>query len=236
MHDGQVSAAVIFDLFGTLTGFESQRDAQAAILAEMLEVPVEDLIAQLRETYDERARGALGDLRDQVATIARLSGSSPSPGVLDQAVELRMEGQWAVLQPRPGAVEVLASLRARGLKIGVLSDCTDEIPVLWPTSVYADLVDAAVFSCVLGVRKPDQRTYAALLTALRVPAERCLYVGDGGSSELSGARTAGLRPILLKVVGEDHFRYDQELDWSGETIGSLAEVLGLVDDSGPLDC
>jgi hypothetical protein len=41
---------------------------------------------------------------------------------------------------------------------------------------------------------------------------------------------------LLKVVGEDHFRYDQELDWSGETIGSLAEVLGLVDDSGPLDC
>jgi putative hydrolase of the HAD superfamily len=89
------------------------------------------------------------------------------------------------------------------LKIGVLSDCTDEIPILWPASVYADLVDAAVFSCVLGVRKPDQRTYAAVLTDLHVPAERCVYVGDGGSSELSGARTAGLRPVLLRVVGEE---------------------------------
>jgi putative hydrolase of the HAD superfamily len=236
MHDGHVSAAVIFDLFGTLTGFESQRDIQAATLAEVLGVPVEALIDQLRETYDERARGGLGDLRDQVATIARRSGSSPSPFVLDQAVELRMQGQWAVLQPRPGAVEVLASLRARGLKIGVLSDCTDEIPLLWPASLYADLVDAAVFSCVLGVRKPDQRTYSAVLAELRVPADRCLYVGDGGSSELSGARTAGLRPILLKVAGEDHFRYDQELNWDGETVGSLSEVLSLVDASGLLDC
>jgi putative hydrolase of the HAD superfamily len=235
MHDGHVSAAVIFDLFGTLTGFESQRDAQAAVLAEMLGVPVATLIGELRDTYDERARGVLGDLRDQIATIARRSGSSLEPGVLDRAVELRMESQWAVLQPRPGAVEVLASLRARGLKIGVLSDCTDEIPILWPMSAYADLVDAAVFSCVLGVRKPDQRTYAAVLTELSVSADRCLYVGDGGSSELSGAQTAGLRPILLKVVGEDHFRYDQELDWSGETVGSLAEVLGLVDSSGLLE-
>ena len=130
---------------------------------------------------------------------------------------------------------MLAQLRARGLKIGVLSDCTDEIPILWPASAYADLVEAAVFSCVLGVRKPDQRTYAAVLAKLRVEADHCLYVGDGGSSELSGARTAGLRPVLLKVVGEDHFRYDAELDWGGETVGSLAEVLSLVDASGLLD-
>jgi putative hydrolase of the HAD superfamily len=235
MHDGYVSAAVIFDLFGTLTGFESQRDAQAASLADLLGVPVEALTGRLRETYDERARGGLGDIRDQVAMLARQSGSSPSAVELDRAVELRMEGQWAVLQPRPGAVEVLAQLQARGLKIGVLSDCTDEIPILWPTSAFADLVDAAVFSCVLGVRKPDQRTYAAVLTELRVQADHCLYVGDGGSSELSGAKTAGLRPILLKVVGEDHFRYDAELDWSGESVGSLGEVLSLVDASGLLE-
>jgi putative hydrolase of the HAD superfamily len=126
-------------------------------------------------------------------------------------------------------------LRARGLKIGVLSDCTNEVPILWPASVYASLVDAAVFSSVLGVRKPDQRTYAAVLTELRVRPDDCLYVGDGGSSELSGARKAGLRPILLDVAGEDHFRYDHELDWNGESVASLADVLRLVDDSGLLN-
>ncbi len=231
MHDGQVSAAVIFDLFGTLTGFESLRDNQAATLAEALDVPVEELTVQLRETYDERARGVLGDVRDQIVSLTRQMGSSPSEGTLDRAVEIRMQGQWAVMQPRPGALEVLVELRGRGLKIGVLSDCTNEIPLLWPASAYANLVDAAVFSCVLGVRKPDQRTYAAVLAELRVPADHCLYVGDGGSSELSGARKAGLRPILLDVVGEDHFRYDQELDWSGESVASLSEVVSLVDAS-----
>jgi putative hydrolase of the HAD superfamily len=235
MHDVRVSAAVIFDLFGTLTGFETLRDSQAAVLADVLDVPVDELTVQLRETYDERARGVLGDVRDQVVALTRQIGSSPSEGALDRAVEIRMQGQWAVMQPRPGALEVLAELRARGLKIGVLSDCTNEIPILWPASVYAGLVDSAVFSCVLGVRKPDQRTYAAVLTELGVQPDACLYVGDGGSSELSGARKAGLRPILLDVVGEDHFRYDQELDWSGESVASLADVLGLVDDSGLLD-
>ena len=85
MHDGDVSAAVIFDLFGTLTGFESQRDAQAASLADLLGVPVEALTGRLRESYDERARGGLGDIRDQVAMLARQSGSSPSAVELDRA-------------------------------------------------------------------------------------------------------------------------------------------------------
>jgi hypothetical protein len=40
MHDGQVTAAVIFDLFGTLRGFESLREGLTAILADVLGVPV----------------------------------------------------------------------------------------------------------------------------------------------------------------------------------------------------
>ena len=77
MHDGQVTSAVIFDLFGTLTGFESLREGQTAALADVLGVPVAELTVQLRETYDERARGVLGDVRDQIVTLTRLIGSSP---------------------------------------------------------------------------------------------------------------------------------------------------------------
>ena len=140
-----------------------------------------------------------------------------------------MAGQRAVLQPRPGAIAVLEELRRKGLKIGVLSDCTDEIPLLWPDSLYAPLVDAAVFSCSLGVRKPDPRTYAAVLHGLGLAPDQCLYVGDGGSSELSGATVAGLRPIWLNVPSENYFRPNAEAGWHGESIGSLEEVFGLLD-------
>jgi putative hydrolase of the HAD superfamily len=229
MHDVHVSSAVVFDLFGTLTGFESALASHAAKLAAALGVSVEELNEQLRETYDARARGMLGDLRHQLATLADRIGKSPSESVLDHAVEVRMAGQFAVLQPRPGAIDVLEALREKGLKIGVLSDCTDEIPLLWPDSVYAPLVDVAVFSCSLGVRKPDLRTYAAVLAGLELTPDQCLYVGDGGSSELSGATIAGLRPIWLNVDGETYFRPDAQAGWLGESIGCLEEVLELVD-------
>jgi putative hydrolase of the HAD superfamily len=221
--------AVIFDLFGTLTGFESARGSHAAVLAEVLGVPVEALTEQFRETYDERARGVFGDVREQLVHVAERLGAPPSDAVLERATELRMEGQRVVLQPRPGAIDVLTQLRARGLKLGVLSDCTNEIPILWPTSPYAELIDVAVFSCSLGIRKPDPRTYSAVLDALMVSADRCIYVGDGGSSELSGAKAVGLRPILLRIDEENHYRPEAETGWVGESIESLAQVLDLLD-------
>jgi putative hydrolase of the HAD superfamily len=223
-----VTTAVVFDLFGTLTGFESERNAHAVILADELGIPVEELTAQMFATYDERARGKSGGVRDQIVTLVERLGGSLSPQALERALEIRMASQAALLRPRSGAIEVLTALRAHGLGIGVLSDCTNEIPELWSSSAYADLVDSAIFSCVLGVRKPDPRTYDAVLAGLGVRAEETLYVGDGGSSELSGAKLAGLRPVLLNVAGENHLRYEAEIGWQGESISDLAEVLDLV--------
>jgi putative hydrolase of the HAD superfamily len=63
---------------------------------------------------------------------------------------------------------------------------------------------------------------------LGLDASQCLYVGDGSSAELSGAAAVGLRPVLLRVPEEDHFRYDEEPDWAGDTIEDLGQVLTLL--------
>jgi putative hydrolase of the HAD superfamily len=68
-----------------------------------------------------------------------------------------------------------------------------------------------------------------VLNGLKLTPDQCLYVGDGGSSELTGAMAAGLRPIWLNVAGENHFRPGAEVGWRGESIGALEEVLALVD-------
>ena len=48
--------------------------------------------------------------------------------LIDELVELRFELARRVLVPRPGAVETLEELGARGIKRGLISVCTEEVP------------------------------------------------------------------------------------------------------------
>jgi len=69
-------------------------------------------------------------------------------------------------------------LRVDGYLLGVLTDCTAEVPELWPSLPYAALVDAVTFSCDVGHRKPHPVGYCDIVRKLGVGAENCLYVGD----------------------------------------------------------
>jgi FMN phosphatase YigB (HAD superfamily) len=54
-------------------------------------------------------------------------------------------------------------------------------------------------------------------------------VGDGSSSELSGAVASGMTAVLLETPFSDEFRYDAEAGWRGAVITDLDEVLQLLD-------
>ena len=90
------------------------------------------------------------------------------------------------------AVTTLRCLRDRGLRIGVVSDCTHELPEAWPDLAVAPWVDATVFSVVIGERKPHPSLYLSACAGLGVGPDEVVYVGDGGSNELSGARALGI--------------------------------------------
>jgi putative hydrolase of the HAD superfamily len=123
---------------------------------------------------------------------------------------------------------VLEALRDKGLRLAVVSDCSMELVTMWPALPVADRVDATVFSALVGHRKPDPLMYRLACERLDVPPEDCWYIGDGGSGELTGAASAGMRPVLL--ADEDWaagHRYDQDT-WHGQAIHRLADVLGLV--------
>jgi putative hydrolase of the HAD superfamily len=65
--------------------------------------------------------------------------------------------------------------------------------------------------------------------ALSTEPNRCLYVGDGGSHELSGAVAVGMDAILLRISHEaslDPYRPDATT-WTGRVVESLGQVLPL---------
>ncbi|MGO8960187.1 MAG: HAD family hydrolase [Streptosporangiaceae bacterium] len=219
--------AVVFDFFGTLTPTSPPEvwAENAARVAAVLRVPADALVQALDDSFAERISGALGDVRRTVQVLADRLGVALSDEQLDLAVQIRREVQESMFTFRPEAVPVLRQLRGAGFKIGLVSDCTTELPDAWPKLPVADLVDAPVFSCLEGTRKPDPRLFRKVAAELEASPAQCLYIGDGGGRELTGATAVGMRAVLL--AGPDwhpHFARDRELAWAGLHISSLAEL------------
>jgi len=176
-----------------------------------------------------RACGLTGDTCLTIRVLADRLGLAPSEANLARAVERRLEHERFIVEPSSDALAALAAVRARGDRVGILSDCSSEIPELWPTLPYAPHVDAAVFSYDLGVRKPDERMYTAIALALGVERADCVYVGDGSSNELSGARAAGMTAVMLDGCIDVSLQYDREHEWHGPRIATLREVAAALD-------
>lgn len=225
--------AVIFDLFGTLADNFSTREYDEALgeMASALSIPFDDFKKGWYSSSKARNPTAPQGLEERVAFICNGLGARCEQKLVQSAAHVRFAYIRRVMQPRTGAIEVLSNIKGRGQKIGLISDCSDEIPVIWPETPLATLFDAAVFSCTVGFRKPDPRIYNLATEQLSIPADRCLYIGDGGSQELSGALKAGMSPVLIRLDAEsteDHLSNRER--WDGPTVRSLKEILDMVSD------
>jgi putative hydrolase of the HAD superfamily len=224
-------AAVIFDFFGTLTPSTPSQvwDEHAARSAAPLGIAPQVWRAVLHDSFAERVTGRLGDLPATFRALARRAGTDPSEEALAAACAARMGAQRELFTFRPDALGVLADLRARGLLRGVLSDCTVELSETWSELPVSGLVHARVLSCEAGRRKPDPGLFRMIAADLGVAPEDCLYVGDGGGYELTGAAGCGMRAVLLRAAdwaeNETHTRDD---DWSGPAVRSLSAVMSLL--------
>jgi putative hydrolase of the HAD superfamily len=200
-------------------------------MAVILSAPRQEFVQSWFDTFNLRTTGVLISPEGNIDYVCRQLGVSFTDTQLKQASRIRFNFTVDSLKPRPDALETLGFLRANGYKVGLISDCSTEVPTAWKDTLLAPLIDVPVFSCVAGIKKPDPRIYRMALERLRVEAKNCLYIGDGSSQELSGAQKVGMHPILIRVPHEmtaDAYRIDEE-EWQEPTIASLSEVLGLLE-------
>jgi putative hydrolase of the HAD superfamily len=221
-------SAVIFDFFGTLTPSTPDRvwHEHTTRSAAPLGISVAAWRRTLDDSFPERATGALGDLPATFRELARRNGVEPTQAALAAACAARMTAQRELFVLRPDALAVLAEIRAGGFRVGVLSDCTHELAECWADLAVAELVDARVLSCEVGRRKPDPELFGMIASELGVAPADCLYVGDGGGRELTGASGCGMRAVMLRA--EDwpgNVAHSREDDWAGPVVTSLPAVL-----------
>lgn len=223
--------AVIFDLFGTL--IDSATPAQ---LIRLFRDPVVDLncdadafMSAWLGIYQDRATGKLGSVANEITYICKKLGVEISDEQLRRVVEDRLQGFREQCRPRATVPSALTKLRQAAVKIGLVSDCGQEIPDIWQDTELAPLIDAAVFSCSVGETKPHPSLYQLVCRQLDVQPSGCLYVGDGGSRELTGAAAVGMHPVLVRVDYEgffDEHRADA-VGWTGRVISDISQVLDM---------
>lgn len=221
--------AVLFDFFGTLTR-SVRRGPQHALIAKRLGCDPEAVRTVLDRTFRSRAQGAFGSAESTLRWVTEQAGGRPCRSLVEAAVPARVQALRDDTKLRPDAVPTLTAIKARGLRIGVISDCTHELPAFLPGLPVGPLLDAKIYSVRLGVCKPDPRIYLAACRELGVSPSQCLYVGDGGSHELSGAAAVGMTPVRLAAPDlANHLVFDADTNFAGCKVRSLTEVIGLVD-------
>jgi putative hydrolase of the HAD superfamily len=211
--------AVIFDLWETLVDWPLD---EAGVLRESLAKHIGISEEEVRQRMEEQY------LASQTGPLATVFRSLGLPDVhVEEHVAARVEFARRALRPRDGVVETLAELRRRGVAVGLISMCSEDVPAAWPETQLAGLFDTETFSASCGLIKPEPQIYLHTAEALGVPPEECLFVGDGANDELAGAARVGMTPVLFLAEGTEPY-WPELSGWKGLRVSTIPQVLDLL--------
>jgi putative hydrolase of the HAD superfamily len=195
--------AVLLDALGTLMTFEAPAPHLRAAIRERHAIEVSDEVAKAAmkaeiayyraHLHEGRDAASLHDLRVRcAAAMAPVLGFDPGVDTLLAALRFRAY---------PDAVPALAELRARGLRIVVVSNWDASLHERLDETGLTPLVDGAVASAELGHAKPAPEIFARALELAGTPPEAALHAGDTLEADVAGALNAGLRAVLVARNG-----------------------------------
>jgi putative hydrolase of the HAD superfamily len=216
--------AVVFDLWQTLATWpEEESRAFRQRWSEHMGIETEqlDAIWYGPGAYEQRETSSIA------SAVAAVHDALGAGSDIDEVLAWRLEMARRALAPDTGVIATLSELRRRGVATGLISNCTEDVALVWGDSQFAGWFDVAIFSATAGCMKPDRRIYELVLAALELDASECLFVGDGANDELRGAQRVGMTPVL--ILGEhDEPRWHGLQDWTGLRVASIPQILDMV--------
>ena len=233
---------VIFDLGSTLinrTGLELEKEkcgtlAEAAALrsgrvdrqrlaARLLEIRLDAWRRSDEELVEHPATGSIA----QAFTEAGL----PTGGeILLKAEAVFFEPEVRASRLYPGATGALETLRAMGLRVGMISNATSHDLILDITTKLGikEHFDPLVTSAGFGRIKPHPAIFTHVLDAWGVAGRAAVMVGDTLRADIQGAHGVGMRSILVDIEPNPaNARFDGPATPTAR-VTALAEVPGLI--------
>lgn len=182
--------ACIFDLDGTLTDtLESLTYSVNTTLQEL----------GLSSITREQCRAFVGSGPRPLLEQSLKAVGDQELAYIEQAVEIYarvfQEGCMHEVKPYDGIVELLTALKAKGLRLAVLSNK----PHTQTNKIVASFFEAGTFDLIEGLKpdvpkKPDPTAALAIAKQLGAAKEECIYIGDSDTDMMTG-NNAGMLPV-----------------------------------------
>lgn len=196
--------AVIFDLFETLITEWGHEKYTKLKISEDLHLDYDLFNLYWEENSSGRYLGKVS-FEESIRYVCQKCGVQLDTDQLAYIVGKRMSTKAACFESiDPDVITLLKELKARGFRLAILSNCSSEEVTTIRQSRLCSYFDTLILSYEVGLSKPDPLIYGKVLSDLHLVAEECLYTGDGGSSELEGARAAGMEAVQAKWYTNNH--------------------------------
>ena len=208
--------AILFDLDDTIISFSGSSETCWHEVCERYAARVPGLtperfleaILEYAQWYwgdaarHKRGRLDLRQARREVVAGAFLSLKINNPALANEIADAFSNLREASISLFPGAVETLASLRSRGVKLGLITNGDSEGQRLKINTFEL----AAYFDCILiegenGFGKPEPEVYELALKRLGIGPEEAWMVGDNLVWDIEAAQKAGIKAIWVDFAG-----------------------------------
>ena len=155
----------------------------------------------------------------------KLPASERSGAIADDYRSRRLE----LMAPYPGAIEAVEALRARGVRLALITNGQDRAQRASVVRFGLDrLFDCVVIEGEFGCGKPDERVFRHALEQVTCEPARAWMVGDNLDADIAPAVALGMHTIWV----------DEKGDGLPETANTqphriVRAISELVEDSGP---
>ncbi len=175
---------ILFDLYGTLIELNRNSRPYHALVKRL---PTSNAHGVLRQSLVNRC--------DSLSVFSSLIGLSEQKDINNLEKELRYDIDSAILFG--DTLTTLVKLKEKGLKTGLISNLAS--PYKRPVKELGleKYFDVIVFSCDVGVAKPDPTIYRFALEKLGSSAAETLMVGDSFKSDIEGPKNVGITGVHL---------------------------------------
>ncbi|WP_407570059.1 HAD family hydrolase [Deinococcus altitudinis] len=202
--------AIIFDLDDTLfddagctlaglNALAARHPALAALpQAELFSRHAALLAALEGEVY-------AGRLSVEACRVRRLAQLLEGVGVAEAdgeaAAQLYHAASRAHYRPLPGAPELVRALNDRGVRLAVLTNYPHAVQTAKLAACGLTPYMTAAITTSDAPPKPDPASYRAACSALGVPPQQAVMLGDNWHNDVAGAVSAGLRAVWYNPSG-----------------------------------
>ena len=222
---GDISVCV-FDAYGTLFDYNTAAGRHSAVLGEKA-APLADLwrLKQLQYTWLRSLMGRYTGFWQ--VTGEALDFAMGELGIEDEALRANLMEAYLTLDTYPEVQETLATLRAHGLRIAILSNGESSmLDAAVEAAGIADSLDAVLSVEEVGIYKPHPSVYQLVVDGLGVEAANVSFQSSN-AWDANGAAAFGFRVAWCNRFGQGQERVPEAPDAEIATLAELPALLGI---------